>query len=182
MMSAGTRAGIGSVALLALAIAGTPAAAQEPPKAALRLGSTPWAPFTDAPGKARFAIDLVHAALQRIGVSVETDIVPEGSLTPALDAGRFHGSPALWRDAEREKRLLYSKPYLENQLVLVARAARRAEARATEAPLLRRPRRASTARPTPRTTAFLCPARSMVSRSSSRAPLTPAGTASSWPG
>jgi polar amino acid transport system substrate-binding protein len=110
------------VALLALVIAGTRAAAQEPPKAALRLGSTPWAPFTDVPGKARFAIDLVHAALQRIGVSVETDIVPEGSLTPALDAGRFHGSPALWRDAEREKRLLYSKPYLENQLVLVARA------------------------------------------------------------
>jgi polar amino acid transport system substrate-binding protein len=35
--------------------------------------------------------------------------------------GRFDGSPAVWRDPERETKLVYSKPYLENRLVLVAR-------------------------------------------------------------
>jgi ABC-type amino acid transport substrate-binding protein len=90
-------------------------------RAALHLGSTPWSPFTGEPGKARLAIDLVHAVLARGGISSQTTIVPEGTLTPALLEGRFDGSPALWRDPGREETLLYSKPYLENRLVLVAR-------------------------------------------------------------
>ena len=90
-------------------------------KRQLQLASTPWSPFTNAPGQARFAIDLVHAALERIGISADTTIVPDGALTPALLAGRFDGSAALWRDAERELKLLYSQPYLENRLVLVGR-------------------------------------------------------------
>jgi polar amino acid transport system substrate-binding protein len=88
---------------------------------ALHLGSTPWSPFTNAPGKPRYAIELVEAALKRLGISAETAVVPEGTLTSALLEGRFDGSPALWRDPERESKLVYSKPYLENRLVLVAR-------------------------------------------------------------
>jgi polar amino acid transport system substrate-binding protein len=88
---------------------------------ALQLGSTPWSPFTNVAGKPRFAIDLVHAALKRLGISAETTIVAEGTLTGALLEGRFAGSPALWRDKGREESLVYSKPYLENRLVLVAR-------------------------------------------------------------
>lgn len=87
----------------------------------LRLASTPWSPFTNETGQARFAIDLVHAALERVGITADTTIVPEGTLTPALREGRFDGSAALWRDADRERTLLYSKPYLENRLVLVGR-------------------------------------------------------------
>src|SRR6187402_3311372 len=87
----------------------------------LHLGSTPWSPFTNDPGKPRYAIDLVEAALKRLNLTAETAIVPEGTLTSALMDGRFDGSPALWRDPEREARLVYSKPYLENRLVLVAR-------------------------------------------------------------
>jgi polar amino acid transport system substrate-binding protein len=89
--------------------------------AALHLGSTPWSPFTNAPGKPRFAIELVETALKRVGVTADTAIVPEGTLTAALVEGRFDGSPALWRDKEREEKLVYSEPYLENRLVLVAR-------------------------------------------------------------
>jgi polar amino acid transport system substrate-binding protein len=89
--------------------------------AALHLASTPWSPFTNAPGKPRYATDLVEAALRRLGLSAETAVVPEGTLTAALLEGRFDGSPALWRDPEREAKLVYSKPYLENRLVLVAR-------------------------------------------------------------
>jgi len=90
--------------------------------AALHLGSTPWSPFTNEAGKPRYAIDLVEAALKRMGISTETAIVPEGTLTSALLEGKFDGSPALWRDPERESKLVYSKPYLENRLVLVARS------------------------------------------------------------
>ena len=89
--------------------------------AALHLASTPWSPFTNAPGKPRYAIELVEEALRRLGISAETATVPEGTLTSALLEGRFDGSPALWRDPQREEKLAYSKPYLENRLVLVAR-------------------------------------------------------------
>jgi polar amino acid transport system substrate-binding protein len=88
---------------------------------ALRLASTPWSPFTNTPGKARFALDLVHTALGRIGINAETSIIDEGRLTPALINGEFDGSAALWRDEAREKALIYSQPYLENRLVLVGR-------------------------------------------------------------
>ena len=88
----------------------------------LRLASTPWSPFTNVPGKARFALDLVHTALGRVGITAETSIIDEGKLTSALINGEFDGSAALWRDDAREKALIYSRPYLENRLILVGRA------------------------------------------------------------
>jgi polar amino acid transport system substrate-binding protein len=87
----------------------------------LHLASTPWPPFTNTPGQARFAIDLVHAALERVGITADTTIVEEGTLTPALLSGRFDGSAALWRDDERELTLIFSQPYLQNRLILVGR-------------------------------------------------------------
>lgn len=88
----------------------------------LHLASTPWPPFTNVPGQARYAIDLVTAALQRIGITADTTIVDEGTLSPRLLRREFAGSAAMWRDAEREQTLLYSDAYLENRLILVARA------------------------------------------------------------
>jgi polar amino acid transport system substrate-binding protein len=88
----------------------------------LRLASTPWSPFTNVPGKARFALDLVHTALGRVGITAETAIIDEGKLTSSLINGEFDGSAALWRDDAREKALIYSRPYLENRLILVGRS------------------------------------------------------------
>jgi len=85
----------------------------------LRLGSTPWIPFTGKEGQARVASYLVERALERAGYQAQTTIVPDGALTPALEEGRFDGSAALWRAADREKYLLYSNAYLENRLLLV---------------------------------------------------------------
>jgi polar amino acid transport system substrate-binding protein len=110
--------------LLVASLAAMPATgqtAQTARSAALHLGSTPWSPFTNEVGKARFAIDLVQEALKRMGISSQTTVVAEGTLTAALLEGKFDGSPALWRDPDREAKLIYSKPYLENRLVLVAR-------------------------------------------------------------
>jgi len=94
------------------------AAAQAPQ---LQLVSTPWSPFTNAPGQPRYALDLVGEALKRAGIIAETVLVDEDSLTPSLLSGEFDGSAALWKDTERERALLFSQPYLENRLILVGR-------------------------------------------------------------
>ncbi len=91
-------------------------------QAPLRLASTPWAPFTDVPGRPRLALDIVEEALALAGVHAETTIVADGTLVPAIVGGAFDGSAALWRDGDRERALVYSRPYLENRLVLVGPA------------------------------------------------------------
>ncbi|HSC25652.1 MAG TPA: transporter substrate-binding domain-containing protein [Vicinamibacterales bacterium] len=87
----------------------------------LRLVSTAWSPFTNEPGQPRFALDLVEAGLARIGLTTATTIVDAAQFTTALLSGKFDGSAAAWKDPEREKALLFSEPYLENRLILVAR-------------------------------------------------------------
>jgi polar amino acid transport system substrate-binding protein len=87
----------------------------------LRLVSTAWSPFTNEPGQPRVALDLVEAALGRIGVSTKTTVVEPARFTAALLGDEFDGSAAAWKDAERERVLLFSQPYLENRLILVAR-------------------------------------------------------------
>jgi polar amino acid transport system substrate-binding protein len=85
------------------------------------LVSTAWPPFTNAAGQPRFALDLVETALDRIGVASTTSIVSAELFSLALLSLRYDGSAAAWKDAQRERTLLYSQPYLENRLVLVGR-------------------------------------------------------------
>lgn len=95
----------------------------DPPARTLRLASDAWPPFTDTPPRPRFAIELVEKALERSGVAARTSIV-QGRFDEVLKVIRekeFDGSAALWRAPNREELLLYSRPYLENRLVLVAR-------------------------------------------------------------
>ena len=87
----------------------------------LQFVSTAWSPFTNAPGQPRYALDLVGAALEQMGIIAETVIVDEDRLTPSLLSDEFDGSAALWKDAEREHALIYSQSYLENRLILVGR-------------------------------------------------------------
>jgi polar amino acid transport system substrate-binding protein len=93
------------------------AAAQTP----LKLVSTAWPPFTNAPGEPRFALDLVESAFGRLGLTAQTTIVPAAEFTASLLAPGFDGSAAAWKDPDRERMLLFSRPYLENRLVLVGR-------------------------------------------------------------
>ena len=87
----------------------------------LRLVSTAWPPFTNPPGQPRFALDLVEAALGRLGLASNTTIVDAAKFTPSLLGDQFDGSAAAWKDPERERVLLFSQPYLENRLILVGR-------------------------------------------------------------
>jgi polar amino acid transport system substrate-binding protein len=87
----------------------------------LRLVSTAWPPFTNPAGQPRFALDLVEAALGRFAMRTTTTFVEPAAFTSALLKGQFDGSAAAWKDAEREKALVFSQPYLENRLILVGR-------------------------------------------------------------
>jgi polar amino acid transport system substrate-binding protein len=99
----------------------------------LRLVSTVWPPFTNVAGQPRFALDLVEAGLDRSGVPSATTFVDNEKYTSAMTTGPFDGSGAAWRDAQREKALVYSQPYLENRLILIARLGGDVSARATSA-------------------------------------------------
>lgn len=99
----------------------SPGPAQSATTTKLRLVSSAWSPFTNTTRQPRFALDLVEAALGRIGVTATTTIVEPKQFTAALLQGDFDGSAAAWKDPEREKVLLFSQPYLENRLVLVGR-------------------------------------------------------------
>ncbi len=110
------------VAVLALAWSLGAVAAETAPARVLRLSSDVWPPFTDVPGKSRVAIDLVEAALDRAGIAANTTVREDfTNLVDDLRSGAIDGSPALWHSAEREKFLIYSRPYLQNRLVLVGR-------------------------------------------------------------
>jgi ABC-type amino acid transport substrate-binding protein len=108
----------GAAAILLAYAGGADVLAQSPP---LTLVSTEWTPFTNASGQPRFALDLVEAALGRIKRTATTTIVPPAQYTGALLSGKFDGSAAAWKDADRERVLLFSQPYLENRLVLIGR-------------------------------------------------------------
>jgi polar amino acid transport system substrate-binding protein len=99
--------------------AGLPLVSAQSATPPLRLVSTAWPPFTNPAGQPRFALDLVEVALLRIGVNATTRIVEAPDFTSSLLTGPFDGSAAAWKDAERERVLLFSRPYLENRLVLV---------------------------------------------------------------
>ena len=100
----------------------TSSTAQSSQSGDLRLVSTAWSPFTNDPGQPRVALDLVESALKRIGLSVRTVIVDPAGFTSALLSSEFDGSAAAWKDAERERVLMFSQPYLENRLILVGRS------------------------------------------------------------
>ena len=104
--------------ILAATLAALVLSAQPAP---LRLVSTIWPPFTGPGGQTRIALDLVENALGRIGVKADFTYVSNAEYTPALIGTEYDGSGAAWRDKKREEVLLYSEPYLENRLVLVAR-------------------------------------------------------------
>ena len=86
----------------------------------LKLVSDVWPPFTNIENEKAVATDLVKQALKRIKVETEFNIIEFDDLIVGVENGTYDGSAALWFSEEREKTLIYSEPYLQNQLVLVA--------------------------------------------------------------
>ncbi|GJM29417.1 MAG: hypothetical protein DHS20C17_20520 [Cyclobacteriaceae bacterium] len=85
----------------------------------LNLASDIWPPFTNVEPHRSFATDLVEEALKRAGISSDTEILEFQEVMDGIRQGEFHGSAALWYSEDREQILLFSAPYLQNQLILV---------------------------------------------------------------
>ena len=88
-------------------------------EANLKLVADYWPPFTNEPNQIAFAQSLVYEALSRADVQATTTILPFDDVLASLRSGDAMGSPALWFSSDRAQHLLYSEPYLENQVILV---------------------------------------------------------------
>ena len=87
----------------------------------LKLASDVWPPFTNKVQEVHFAQDLVLEALKRNNRSAEVSIIEFKDVSIGIYEEKFDGSAAMWKNEERAALLLFSEPYLQNRLVLVAR-------------------------------------------------------------
>ena len=87
----------------------------------LKLVSDIWPPFTNTDPNRSFAEDIVSESLKRSGIDSKTEFLEFEDVMVGIQEGHFDGSVALWYSKEREKYLLFSAPYLQNQLILVGR-------------------------------------------------------------
>ncbi|WP_422356792.1 substrate-binding periplasmic protein [Roseivirga pacifica] len=87
----------------------------------LKLASDVWPPFTNVAEKGGLAQDLVNFALKRSGVNMESEIMSFDAVISGIKSDEIDGSTALWMSEDRKAYLLFSKAYLYNQLVLVAK-------------------------------------------------------------
>lgn len=87
----------------------------------LKLSSDIWPPFTNVEEEKSIAIDIVIEALNSIGITTNYNIVDFGMVMEGIASRKFDGSGALWLDKTREKTMVFSDAYLQNQLVLVGK-------------------------------------------------------------
>ncbi len=85
----------------------------------LKLASNAWPPFTDVEGGRAVAFDLVQTALKPREIRIKNTITDFEQVIAGIRDKTFAGSTALWDSPDRETYLLFSKPYLQNKLVLV---------------------------------------------------------------
>ena len=99
----------------------TVSAAEQPASAQVQLAADVWPPFTNHFGKPRIATEIVHLALAKSGYEPTTQILDSWTVPEDLKAGKYDGCGALWKSAEREAYLLFSKPYLQSRLHLAGK-------------------------------------------------------------
>ncbi len=96
----------------------------------LNLSSDVWPPFTNIESEKAIALDIVKEGLDRTDIIVNYEILNFDLVMDGIKAGNFDGSAALWRNEKRAKELLFSKAYLQNQLVLVGNKGSHVEIKA----------------------------------------------------
>ena len=85
----------------------------------LKLSSDIWPPFTNVENEKALALDIVEEGLKRCNITTDLNILNFEQVMDGIMEGDFDGSGALWKNDEREKELLFSDAYLQNQLILV---------------------------------------------------------------
>lgn len=112
---------LSALALTALVTGTIHATEDAPTPKKVQLASDVWPPFTNEFGKPRLATELTHTALLRSGYTPDTKILDSWTVPSDLKAGKYDGCGAIWKSAEREEYLIFSKPYLESRLHLVGK-------------------------------------------------------------
>ncbi len=87
----------------------------------LKLSFDVWPPFTNVQEEKSLATDIVKTALDRVSINSALIVSDFESVTEGISSGKYDGSPAFWKSKERGQTLVFSDPYMENQLILVGR-------------------------------------------------------------
>ncbi len=87
----------------------------------LVLAANEWPPFIgrSLPGQG-FSVELVSQVLIRAGYEVSMAFAPWSQVDKGMQQGKYDISVAAWSNAARKKKLLFSNPYHQNQLVVVS--------------------------------------------------------------
>ena len=89
----------------------------------LRLTASEWRPYVD-PGSPRagFAVYLVSTALERAGYDVSIETGPWPQTLEDTIAGDYDVFATLWFTDERAESILFSEPYIRNEMAFVRRS------------------------------------------------------------
>ena len=86
----------------------------------LRLAGDPWPPYVDTSlPSSGVAPAIVRTALERAGYETTYTVAEWSYVLKQTEAGTFDAIAAAWPSKEREGSLVFSEPYLENEIVLV---------------------------------------------------------------
>jgi len=89
----------------------------------LRLTASDWRPYVDSRvQRSGFAVALVSRALERAGYDVSIDIGPWPQTLEDTIAGKYDVFATLWFTDERAKSIVFSEPYIKNEMALVRRS------------------------------------------------------------
>lgn len=88
----------------------------------LTIAADPWPPFIEeAHEEGGVAIHIIREAVGRSGYDVELNIMPWARAEAGVKAGDYDILPGTWYTEARSKELMYSEPYMENQLKFIKR-------------------------------------------------------------
>lgn len=89
----------------------------------LRLTASEWRPYVDPESpRAGFAVYLVSTALERAGYDVSIDTGPWPQALEDMIEGKSDVFATLWFTDERAGSLLFSEPYIKNEMAFVRRS------------------------------------------------------------
>lgn len=87
----------------------------------LNMAANEWPPYISRslPGHG-LAIELINKVLKQAGYKVNMSFTPWQKVGDGMQSGQFDISAAAWKNANRQKSLLFSDPYFHNQLVVIS--------------------------------------------------------------
>ncbi|WP_455211249.1 substrate-binding periplasmic protein [Kaarinaea lacus] len=87
----------------------------------LTLAADEWPPFTSEKKGQRIAVDLVQTALRNASIESNVQIMAWEKVLIGIQEGKYDAIVGAWKTPDREKYLLFSRPYLENRINLIGR-------------------------------------------------------------